>query len=836
MLMNLNGLGALVSAENKGGAFEDSFDYATFDDMSDSGIWQIETVEKKDSIVPKVEDGVIKMTSHGSLSFGWTKVDGVGAYSSEKSYVFDFDITVTDSGNGSNWSNPAHTRILYVAFGGYYNQIELNNDGGKVRAGNTYQDYDASVYQNKMVHAKVVLEGTTVTSTLTDTDGNILVTGSRSEAAFSDMNARNRCMTYLVLRCEDGAVEIDNFRFSVRETDAISRMPYAIEEGKSVEYVATVVHDSADKTSLRIGNTDIFSLKDTTMSICGSVVLGDYGSGTYGIRVELNLSQTILRVEVTLPNGGTVRRGYGTVPTGSAFVWYSTASTAVSGEAVRYEDVLLNDYELMSREPSADDFAKNVYNLVNSFEDPHTTRLFAWTAKSSFLNDGDTMALRYRIKGETAWHQVDARKQKETTKVASEDYFKADLSGLAAETEYEYQIGIKDSDNESRWSPVYTFKTADKEIGSFQFVAIGDTQSVTWNGTNVENRGYMYTMAALDQAFRDAGKVDFVLNAGDVTDSGSNLSMWNWYFKAIGAFSTEIPHFATIGNHDSWVNDHNNYFGLHFNHPDNGSDALDWTYAEKVTDANLKVQFAKSEDTIYSYNYGDAHFIVLNSGAYCDQDEYILKAQRAWLIRDLEENKDAKWKIVLVHEPVYHRKGGAEDRPWLYDVIEGYGVDLVIQGHSHLVTRTYPMKDGAIVTKTNPDVIQKGSGTVYTTIGSTTLNHDSLGDPNVEECMLVLSPENHQASYTVVSVNGDKLTMTVKQLDGYELDRFTIVSEADEEDETDNNTVTENVETTGAPSKKQQNTGIAMAVGLIAAGCIAVATAVAVILRKKRTI
>jgi hypothetical protein len=243
---------------------------------------------------------------------------------------------------------------------------------------------------------------------------------------------------------------------------------------------------------------------------------------------------------------------------------------------------------------------------------------------------------------------------------------------------------------------------------------------------------------------------------------------------------------------------------------------------------------------IYSYDYGSVHFIVLNSGSYVADDEYFLQAQRQWLINDLEANKDAKWKVVLVHEPVYHRKGGNESRPWLYDVIEAYGVDLVLQGHSHLVTRTYPMKNGEIVTKSSPDLIRQGTGTVYTTIGSTALNHDSMGDLTVEECLLMATPDNHQAAYTVVSVEKDRLVMTVKQLDGLVLDQFTILGAVEPEDAVttaelpseSHETVSETSESQPQSTPEQGGCGSVITVGAIAAG-LTLSLAACVLSKKK---
>jgi predicted MPP superfamily phosphohydrolase len=422
-------------------------------------------------------------------------------------------------------------------------------------------------------------------------------------------------------------------------------------------------------------------------------------------------------------------------------------------------------------------FGQYLYNIVTSFDDPTSTRSFAWTANQNFLGD-ETLAIKYRVKGETAWTTVNGVKKVEKTNIPTEDYYEADIKGLKADTEYEYKIGIRtSSDEQNDWTRTYTFKTAAKNIKDFSFVAFGDTQSLGWGGDEQNNKGYKYAMVALEEAMQEVPDAAFILNAGDVTDRGDNLQYWNWYFKSLGHYGPTVPHFATQGNHDTWVGDQNNYFSLHFNHPNNGSNALDSSISSGVTTNYGSVLVNYYDDTVYSYNYGEAHFIVLNSGPYNSDDMHVLKAQRTWLENDLEANADARWTIIMVHEAVYHRLGAHESRPWLYDTIEKYGVDLVIQGHSHLVTRTYPMKNGQIVTKESVDVIPQGTGTIYTTIGSTTLNHDTIGNPNVEECMTILTPHNLQPSYTVVSVKEDKLVMTVKQVNGYVLDEFTITAD-----------------------------------------------------------
>lgn len=830
--LGLGGLRISASAANASVFFEDDFDYDSFADMKATGLWDIETVQKTDSLEPVLDNGVLKLREKSSVQFKWTKVNGIGNFSANNTYTFEFDFKITDLGNGSVWGTASeHTRALYGAMGGWYNLIEVHNKNGKIRQGDSYVDYNTADVLNKTLHATVAWSNTVITTTITKQNGDILISGSRSNGSFADMNAANKAMTYLVLRCEDGAAELYNFKFSCQNTAEIN--------SQITTYTADVTHAVNGKTVLKMDGKEIFSLNGSTLRLCNARVEGSYAAGDYSVKVVANPLQKIMYVELTLADGGTVRRGVPCYTKPNSFSWESKNGDAVSNKKTEYTTATARDYTLVTVEPTVQGFGSEVYNLVSSFDDPATTRLLAWTAKPAFV-DGADMAVKYRVKGESAWQELTARRMSEKSVVSAEDFYKAEITGLSAGTEYEYKIGIKNTDDSAKWSKTYTFKTAEASIDSFKFVAIGDTQSLSWGGQTSGDKGYTYTQAALDLAIKDAGNAAFILNAGDITDDGDNLNMWNWYFKALSDYGATVPHFAAIGNHDTWSSDSNNYFSLHLNHPDNGANALDQSFSANVSNGYVKGQFNMYEDTIYSYNYGDAHFIVLNSGAYYNDDRWLLESQRQWLIDDLEANEDAKWKILMVHEPVYHRKGGNEDRPWLYDVIEGYGVDLVIQGHSHLVTRTYPMLNGQIVTKESPDLIKQGTGTVYTTIGSTTLNHDSIGDPTVEACLTVITPDNEQAAYTVVSVEDDKLVMTVKQLNGYVLDEFTILADDGGSNSgagSNNSTAsgTPNASTdpsTDAPADEKNYTIII--IGGAVALCAIVGVGAAVIIKKKK--
>ena len=748
-----------------------------------SGIWGLENIQKTDANAPVIQDGVVKFSEKTGIRFNWTNVPGVGEYDSSLVYTFEFDAKITDKGNGTVWNNNDHTRSLYVAFGGWYNLIEIPTKDDVVKIGSSSVPY-SDEFENKDLHIVVTWAGNMLSACITDANGNILLNGMRTSDSFTDVSITELTssitdapMRYLVLRCEDGAAEIDNFEFYINSVDQADGTEIIVPAGKQAVYECDVDFDGNSSVDVKFGNVSIFSVSSTGLTVGAKSIQGNYGTGIYHVKAYINPEQEMVSVEVVKPDGGVVRRGMYTLLGGNEISVYAANQDSVSNVTVNYTDITVNEYQVTDTEPQATGFGANVYNIVTAFEDACTSRSFAWTAAASFVGS-EEMAVKYRKTGDTDWTVVGAVKETEAYEVSTEDYFKCDIYGLAADTSYEYKIGKKNSTDEANdWSQAYTFKTSAENVDDFTFIAVGDTQGITWAGETTSDKGFKYAHAAINEAFEEVSDPAFILHTGDVVESGGDMDMWNLYFKALGEHGTGTAHFATVGNHDTWIDSSNFFFDYHFNHPNNGGvAALDQTQIANITDANLKYVAQNADETIYSFNYGNAHFVVLNTGSYNNsQDVYMIEAQREWLINDLENNEDAQWTVLLIHEPVYHRNGGVEDRRYLYDVIEGYGVDLVLEGHSHLVTRTYPMKNGEIVSKAYTDSILQGTGTIYTTIGSTTLNHDGTSDStNVEEMFNISVPALTQPAYTTVSVNENSLVVTIKQVNGLVLDQFTI--------------------------------------------------------------
>lgn len=374
-VFGIGGIGINAETETAAATFEDSFDYADFDAMAATGVWDIERVERQDATIPTVEGGVLKMQTKNSVQFKWSEVSGLGEYSSDMSYIFDFDVKVTNSGNGNLWTLEDHTRVLYVAFGGWYNQVEINTKNTALRAGDTYVDYSEDDFLNKTAHVNIILRGDLIISTVKDENGNILSTGERKNSSYKNMNERNGAMKYLVLRCEDGACEIDNFRFSSQNTEVVN--------DKTI-YTCTLTHAEKGFALLSLNGVEIFSLDSETLRACDARVIGKYGAGEYGIKVVTNPVQELMYIDITLPDGGVLRRGTPYQRSLPLLSWTTYDSDVVTNEKTEYESVTKREYDLVTVEPVVSGFGTNVYNLITSFDDARTTRLFAWTAKHSY--------------------------------------------------------------------------------------------------------------------------------------------------------------------------------------------------------------------------------------------------------------------------------------------------------------------------------------------------------------------------------------------------------------------------------------------------------------------
>jgi hypothetical protein len=123
----------------------------------------------------------------------------------------------------------------------------------------------------------------------------------------------------------------------------------------------------------------------------------------------------------------------------------------------------------------------------------------------------------------------------------------------------------------------------------------------------------------------------------------------------------------------------------------------------------------------YSFDYQNVHFIALaTESEYLDMSKDKAKEQLAFVIHDLEKastNPNIDWIIPFFHRMMYYEEHescsivGEHDNNLMdiyHPLFEKYGVNLVLQAHSHTYERTYPLKYNSD-TPISPIVTSKNS-------------------------------------------------------------------------------------------------------------------------------
>ncbi len=236
--------------------------------------------------------------------------------------------------------------------------------------------------------------------------------------------------------------------------------------------------------------------------------------------------------------------------------------------------------------------------------------------------------------------------------------YQALAENLTPDTTYYYQVGDQKT---GIFSGTGTFVTA-KDNGAFSFISLTDTQSYTDGDAQVSANTLQKALATVPDAA-------FVIHGGDVVDDGSNEGMWKSLlnFSAAGLTSTTIA--PAAGNHEATGNAFVNHFNLELNGPTAGG-------------------------TYYSFDYSNAHFVTLNTNE--DAVQNLSQTQLDWLKADVTKAREngADWVILNLHKGPYTTANHLDDqdikamRKVLVPLIDELDIDLVLQGHDHILART----------------------------------------------------------------------------------------------------------------------------------------------------
>ena len=252
--------------------------------------------------------------------------------------------------------------------------------------------------------------------------------------------------------------------------------------------------------------------------------------------------------------------------------------------------------------------------------------------------------------GETGYTQVVSSTTPVTTHVVS-------LAGLSAGTTYQYRI---ETGNTLLYTS--TFATAPDPGGALDFVMVGDSGQ----GTNgIPNQALLDVAAQMD-----ALDPDFILHLGDVIyPKGEAANYQPYFFNPYQNLLDGAPIFPSLGNHDYGTPDAQPYLDVFY----------------------LPANNPLGTERYYSFDWGDAHFVALDTTPPRYKDSAMLQ----WLQSDLATST-AHWKFVFFHHAVYTSGPHWFDptRPEMQVTLEPifmqYDVDLVFNGHDHDYERSKP--------------------------------------------------------------------------------------------------------------------------------------------------
>jgi 3',5'-cyclic AMP phosphodiesterase CpdA len=192
-------------------------------------------------------------------------------------------------------------------------------------------------------------------------------------------------------------------------------------------------------------------------------------------------------------------------------------------------------------------------------------------------------------------------------------------------------------------------------------------------------------------------------------------------------------------------------------------------------------------EAYYSFDYANVHFVVLDSH---ESPRSVGGAMLDWLEADLAATAQ-DWIIAYWHHPPYTKGSHDSDdesqliqmRENALPILEEYGVDLVLAGHSHIYERSY-LVGGAYDTPTRAagHIIDGGDGRVdgdgaYQRVGPGALyvvaGHGGASVGGSADHPLMFFSERAQGS-CLIDVEGDRLTLRNIRYDGVETDVVTL--------------------------------------------------------------
>ena len=353
-------------------------------------------------------------------------------------------------------------------------------------------------------------------------------------------------------------------------------------------------------------------------------------------------------------------------------------------------------------------------------KDSRTSRTLMWQtdAQEDFL-------VEWHLVGEKSAHFAEITKR--------DSIFSCKLENLKPASLYKFRI--ISGERATSWQTLLT--AGNRE---FQMIIFADSQC----------EHYEVWQRTADTACENFPDAELVTVVGDLVDNGQADYQWRlWHISATKILSGRI--FAPVmGNHEcygvDWFNSLPTGYLAQFDLPANNSKHF--------------------EKYFYSFDYGAAHFIILNT-QFAEIDALnpgLQSAQEYFLRRDVA-NANRPWKIVLMHKDIYDY---AQDK--FNDIAEKFlpifdelAIDIVFTGHLH----TYRNR-GKIFDKK-----KSVEGTTYILCGRAG-DQKYVEPPSDIDDVTAPDLRGESESFIVLDVAADELHLLCRTVDGEILDEFTL--------------------------------------------------------------
>jgi hypothetical protein len=315
------------------------------------------------------------------------------------------------------------------------------------------------------------------------------------------------------------------------------------------------------------------------------------------------------------------------------------------------------------------------------------------------------------------------------------------IQGLQSASKYYYSVGTSTTKLQGDTQNYFLTHPPAGTDGKYRFWVAGDCGTSFQMQYNVRNEFEKY---------RGNNKVDGFLLLGDnAYNNGLDNEYQSGFFNVYEEQLKHINLWPAPGNHDYWAT--TNYlqgfsgtpYFTTFSTPQNGQSG----------------GVPSNNPAYYSYNYGNVHFVSLDS--YGEESVNAKKmydttsAQILWLKSDLAANTQ-KWTVLYWHHPPYTMGSHNSDiegdlvaiRENVLRIIERYKVDLVLNGHSHQYERSVLLNG------------HYGVETSFNPSQHAVSNSSAIYDGTPNSCPYIKNGPSANGTVYLVAGNAGKVTFT----------------------------------------------------------------------------